>query len=246
MANLNTVWVPTESGYPKYTQTFSAAAYSALVSGATGNLGRACMTHGTGLGWQMLGLARSTGDDLTDWTKTDSIFKNSASSYDLVIVAHGTHRIRSIADTIEDDWQYVLDNSLNSVASLTTAILKHKRLRKGGLILYCSSIQASHTRAGRSAYAASRAGVEGYMRGVAAELSGYARAVCLRMGQFDAQMTGIKLDDKEKQKMQDRCYAPWLKPKDIARLIWDIYEQPGMTGNCIDLDSGQGINTWDS
>jgi len=229
---------------PQYTTTFTAAAYSALISGATGNLGRACMTYAQRQGWQALGLARSTGDDLTDWDKTDSLFWHSRNTYDLIVVAHGTHRVRDIANTTQEDWEYVLRNSLDSVASLTTAILKYGRLRQGGLIVYCSSIQAQHTRAGRSAYAAARAGIEGYTRGVSAELRDYARAVCLRMGQFDVQMRDVKLSAEEKAKMQDRCYAPWLKPSDVARLIWQLYEQPGLTGSCIDLDSGQGLDVW--
>jgi NAD(P)-dependent dehydrogenase (short-subunit alcohol dehydrogenase family) len=220
---------------------------SVLITGGFGNLGTACVAQAHALNWQAVAISRITGHNLSDWQATDAYFNGSRAytpDYDLVIVAHGTHRIRRIAEMTECDWNYVVDNSLTSVASLTSALIKHNRLQPNALLVYAGSIQAQHARTGRAAYAAARAGIEGYMRACAAELKGYARAVCLRMGQFDVQMDGVKFSDEERKQLQDRCYAPWLKPSDVAKFIWSLYEQPGMTGCCIDFDSGQSANVW--
>ena len=137
-----------------------------------------------------------------------------------------------------------MDNNLEASVALTSALLKYDKLRSGALVVYCSSIQATHTRAQRALYAAAKAGTEGFMRGIAAELAGAARTVCLRMGQLQGQMQHIKLDTAEIARLQQRCYTPWSSTADIARLIWQLYEQPALTGACLELDSGQSRNVW--
>ena len=216
-----------------------------LITGCTGNLGQACIMLATHRGWDYELVSRQRGLDLSNWDATEQ-FVTRDSNYDMVIMAHGAHCIISAGDTTEGDYRYVLDNNLASCVSLTSALLRHLKLNPGGLLVYCSSIQATHTRAGRALYAASKAGIEGYMRGVAAELADGRRALALRMGQLDAQMHDVKLDDVEIARLQARCYIAWNKPADVAKLIFDLYAQPGITGCCLDVDSGQGNNIWSS
>ena len=214
-----------------------------LITGCTGNLGQACLAYARQHDWEFARVSRSYGLDLTNWEATNKYISSSI-SYDLVIMAHGVHRIINVANTVESDYNYVLDNNLASCVSLTSALLRHSKLNAGGLLVYCSSLQATHTRAKRALYSAAKAGLEGYMRGVAAELTGSRRALALRLGQLETQMTDVKLDSEEVARLQARCYTPWNKTMDIARLIFDLYTQPGITGCCLNVDSGQENAVW--
>ena len=226
-----------------YIEETLAAPKRILITGAYGNLGQACMVEAGKQGWQAVGMSRRTGQDLTNWLATDRFVRNQA-GFDLVMLAHGTHRIISSKDTTKSDYDYVVENNLEACVSVTTALLKAYKLNPGGLIVYCSSIQANHTRANRALYAAAKAGIEGYCRGISAELAGYGRAICLRLGQLQNQMSEIKLDQAEISRLQARCYTPWGQTADIARLIFQLYAQSSLTGCVLDIDSGQSNQIW--
>jgi NAD(P)-dependent dehydrogenase (short-subunit alcohol dehydrogenase family) len=214
-----------------------------LISGILGNVGTACMARAYELDWQVAGISKRANLDLCDWPATSSWLSN-LQAVDLVIMAHGKHHIDRVADLTAAQWHEIMDNNATASASLTSALLKQERLNPDGLIIYCTSIQGSHTRAGRGAYAAAKCAEEGLMRAVAAEIGPDRRALALRMGQLDTQMSSIKLDDTEVARLQARCYTPWVPVTEVAALCFALYDMKHITGTCIELDSGHSKNIW--
>ena len=214
-----------------------------LISGILGNIGTACSARAYELDWQVAGISKRINLDLCDWSAT-AAWLTHVQSVDLVLMAHGKHHIDRVAELTERQWHDIMDNNATASASLTSAILKQDKLNPGGLIIYCTSIQGSHTRAGRGAYAAAKCAEEGLMRAVAAEIGPAKRALALRMGQLETQMSSIRLDDAEVIRLQKRCYVSWVPVAEVAKLCFDLYEIKHMTGTCIEVDSGHSKNVW--
>lgn len=214
-----------------------------LITGLTGNVGTACRNKALELEWQVRGIAKSINLDLCDWGATERFLDNQE-PFDLVVAAHGWHHIDRIAELNEKMWHRVMDNNATASASLTANLLKYHKLNAGGLIIYCTSIQGSHTRAGRGAYSAAKNAEEGLMRAVAAEIGPDRRALCLRMGQLETQMSSINLPEAEVKRLQAKCYTPWVPVAEVAEMCFALYEMKHMTGTCVELDSGHSKNIW--
>ena len=120
-----------------------------LVTGATGNIGKACMKRSKGLGWSCVPTSRSMGLDLSDWGATRGWIAKVDRVYDLVIMAHGKQIPATLEELDEDLWYEVMAANLDSCAALTTALFQEDSMAYGGLIVYISSIQATQPRAGR-------------------------------------------------------------------------------------------------
>jgi NAD(P)-dependent dehydrogenase (short-subunit alcohol dehydrogenase family) len=77
----------------------------------------------------------------------------------------------SVEHMPEADWDRVIGVNLKSCFFLTQAVLPHMRLKGGGSIILVSSCSASLGYRGLSAYGASKAGIEGLVRGLACDLA---------------------------------------------------------------------------
>jgi NAD(P)-dependent dehydrogenase (short-subunit alcohol dehydrogenase family) len=87
-------------------------------------------------------------------------------------VLHNNVGIESRADlleTTEEEWDHVLEVDLKSVFLATRAAAPAIIARGGGSVVCVSSI-AGHRGHGRTAYAAAKAGIEGFVRTVAVQL----------------------------------------------------------------------------
>lgn len=216
-----------------------------LIAGATGNVGQACVKRYETVGWQVKAI--STSDvDLTNWYSTDTFVHSLPAKYDLVVMAQGTQAKYLLKDLDHKSWFHIVGNNLESAASLTSALMNHNKIAPNGLVVYCSSIQATQPRAGRGAYAAAKAGLEGLSRAVAVELKDiHARTVTLRLGQMTAQMKGIEFDNETAQALRARCFLPWVSPESIADFIASLYRLTFITGEVIEITSGQALNVWE-
>lgn len=221
----------------------------ALVTGATGNLGFAVVGALQPCNWEITGLSRSgyrntTACDLGRWNATEYWASHQVgTAYDLVVFAHGVTKIKPIEKYTEVDYQHVLDVNLMGCVSLTQALLKHDLLAPNALLVFLSSIHAQTPRAERGLYAMSKAALEAFMKTFAIEYAQQYRAVALRLGQCNTFMQGLRLED-DKAYMASRLLTPLLEPAEVARFIINCYAQPGLTGQVLTYDGGQGHNVW--
>ena len=81
----------------------------------------------------------------------------------------GIESRRDLLETTEEEWDRVLEVDLKSVFLATRAAVPAMIGRGGGSVICVSSI-AGHRGHGRTAYAAAKAGIEGFVRTVAVQL----------------------------------------------------------------------------
>lgn len=232
----------------------------ALVTGITGNVGKAAANLLRSHGWDVVGISRYADESehlhfvqcrpnnhqLNLTVHQDVIeFVLSQQPFDLVVMAHGTQHGVEIGDSSFMDWyQSVVDNNLTGAVILTNELIAWGRLNYGSLIVYCSSIQATQPRRGRAPYSVAKAGLEALTRIVAVEQAGRVRTVALRLGQLSQAMMGIHFDPAQLEAIRARTLTDWPEPDEVAKLIEALYEQPGCTGSIVDLDSGHNLSVW--
>jgi NAD(P)-dependent dehydrogenase (short-subunit alcohol dehydrogenase family) len=81
----------------------------------------------------------------------------------------GIESRRDLLETTEEEWDQVLEVDLKTVFLATRAAAPAMIARGGGSVICVSSI-AGHRGHGRTAYAAAKAGIEGFVRTVAVQL----------------------------------------------------------------------------
>jgi NAD(P)-dependent dehydrogenase (short-subunit alcohol dehydrogenase family) len=81
----------------------------------------------------------------------------------------GVESLTDLLDTTEEEWDRVLAVDLKSVFLSTRAAVPALVARGGGSVICVSSV-AAHRGHGRTAYAAAKAGIEGFVRTVAVQL----------------------------------------------------------------------------
>lgn len=222
----------------------------ALVSGATGNVGRACAELLTLQGWQVVGVSRG-GSDLADYHAVDlsnqdevvRFAKSLPGLFDLVVMTHGTQKAVELGSYC-DDYDNIRANNLDSAIYLTDVLIHFGKLNPGALIVYCSSIHATQPRAGRGPYAIAKAGLEALARVVAIEQAPDIRAVALRLGQLTQVMKNVVFTEAQFKAIEERTPYPWVEPMDVAKLCLALYEQKSLSGAVIDVDSAHSINVW--
>lgn len=227
--------------------------YNILITGATGNIGSAAMSYFSGdKYWKCTGIARrSDREDVSSldlsksWNELRYWCRSRLEKYDVVLMAHGTQKPAMLLDMNEDDWLNILYGNLSSAIGFTQALVKEDKINDGGLIVFCSSIQANTPRSGRGLYGACKAGLEAFSKTVAVELAPRRiRSVALRLGQLTHTMKDVNFSHEEYNILQKRTLTGFVNPRDVAKLVYDLYWQPNLTGCTIDYDGGHGVNIW--
>jgi NAD(P)-dependent dehydrogenase (short-subunit alcohol dehydrogenase family) len=213
---------------------------SAVVTGSAGGIGSATMTALEAAGFSVSGI------DLED--DADVVF-GALDRLDVLVCAHGISGRRlgdgPVDTCTEEAWDAVLDANLRSVFLYCKRAVPLLRAAGGGAIVTVSSVLglvggdddfASH------AYAASKAGVIGLTRAMAAT---YAKegircnAVCpglietpmSRRAQEDA---GIRARLAELQPLT----ADFGRPEDVAQAVVYLATAPFATGAVLTVDGG--------
>lgn len=120
----------------------------------------------------------------------------------------------------DDDWADVIDTNLASVYRTSKAVLRGMAKARWGRIINISSVVAGMGNPGQANYCAAKAGVEGFTRSLAKEMSNRGiTANCVAPGFIDTDMTR-KLDDKQREAMMDVIPAGRLgEPDEVAAVV---------------------------
>lgn len=113
-------------------------------------------------------LLATIGKDNQDWVE-----KLAALTPHLDIIVHnaGITRDRTLLGMKEKDWDDVLTVNLEAVVDISSQILRRGLLAKGGRILCMSSVVGVSGNFGQTNYSASKAGLIGYVKGMAEHLA---------------------------------------------------------------------------
>ena len=199
---------------------FDLSGKTALVTGASGGIGRAiarCL-HGAGAAVALTGtrrdaleaLAGELGErahvapaDLSDPAAPAALVKDvegALGQVDILVNNAGLTRDMLSMRLTDEDWAKVLDVNLGAAFRLTRAALRGMMQRRWGRVVNITSIVGVTGNAGQSNYAASKAGMIGMSKSIAQEVAARGVTVnCVAPGFIETPMTeGLKDDIKEK------------------------------------------------
>lgn len=138
---------------------------------------------------------------------------------DICVNNAGISRDNLLLRVTEDQWDEVMQANLKSVFNLTKQVIRPMMKARAGSIINMSSVVGVQGNAGQSAYAASKAGIIGFTKSIAAELgSRNIRCNAIAPGFVETDMTHYL---KEGGEGADKWLAKipltrFAKPEEIA------------------------------
>lgn len=243
---------------------FDLTGKSALVTGATGAIGEAIARalHAQGATVAISGtrkevldtLAAALGDrvhvlpcDLTDGAAVEALVPGAEAAMgklDILVANAGMNRDNLFVSLKNDDWDRVIAVNLTATFKMTRAAVSTMMRRRFGRIIGISSVVGFTGNPGQGNYTASKAGMVGMMKSVAAE---YAKrnvtANCIAPGIIASAMTD-KLNDKQRETIMAKVPAGKLgTPADVAAAA--VYlaadEAAYVTGQTIHVNGGMAM-----
>lgn len=200
---------------------FDLSGKTALVTGASGGIGGeiARALHQAGAVVTLSGtrrapleaLASDLGErvfvetcDLSDAASVEALPKAAAAamgSVDILVNNAGITRDNLFMRMSDDEWQSVLDVNLTSTFRLCRGVLRGMMKARWGRIVNISSVVGATGNPGQGNYAASKAGMVGMSKSLAAEVASRGITVnCVAPGFITTAMTE-KLNDEQKARI---------------------------------------------
>jgi 3-oxoacyl-[acyl-carrier protein] reductase len=141
----------------------------------------------------------------------------------------------------DDEWSEVINTNLSSVYRLSKAVLRGMMKARWGRIINISSVVGAMGNAGQSNYAATKAGVAGFARSLAAEVGSRGITVnTVAPGFIDTDMTKV-LPEEHKQQLLTRIPLGRLgRPEEIAAVVVFLASDAGgyISGETIHVNGG--------
>lgn len=212
----------------------------AVVTGAGRGIGRAIAVELGGMGARVAVAARNV-DELeetariigtasvvrTDVRKRDDIHNlldqaaSTLGPVDILVNAAGLGIFGPVADFNDEDYDTLLETNLKSIFYSCRYVLPSMMARKTGNIINIASIAGKVGSATRAVYCASKFGVVGFTRALAAELAGRVGVTLLIPGG----MRTAFFDGRAEQ-YRPGPDADLSDPDDVAQVVLDVLRQP--------------------
>jgi NAD(P)-dependent dehydrogenase (short-subunit alcohol dehydrogenase family) len=195
--------------------------------------------------------------DQVDATSIDAAVKSTMDKFgqiDILVNNSGiTGKSAALWDLSEDDWDETMDTNLKGAFLVSKAIIPSMISRKSGSIVFIGSVTGKRPLVHRSVYAASKLGMLGMVRTLAAELGPHGiRANLISPGYVD----GIRLEWVIEQVAAIEKLTPvqmrekWLQlvplgkfvqPEDIAQGVLFLGSERAAAITGIDLNISGGL-----
>ena len=181
----------------------------ALVTGASGGIGGAiarALHDADALGAladELGARAHVAAADLADADAADGLIKTATEAMgriDILVNNAGLTRDNLAMRLKDDDWQSVLDVNLTAGFRLTRAVMRGMMRARWGRIIGITSVVGVTGNPGQANYAASKAGMIGMSKSLAAEVASRGITVnCIAPGFISTAMTDALSDDQVSQ-----------------------------------------------
>lgn len=240
---------------------FELKGKKALVTGATGGLGAeiaralhrqgACVALSGTRKEKLEGLAKELGDRTTilpcDLSNVESTQKLIAETevalggLDILVNNAGLTQDGLMLRMSDDQWGKVIEVNLNSAFRLSREAIKGMMKQRAGRIINITSIVGVTGNAGQANYAASKAGLIGLSKSLAAEVATRGITVnCIAPGFIESPMTDV-LNEKQRERILGEIPQGEIgSPLDIAAAV--VYlasnEAKYMTGQTLHVNGG--------
>jgi 3-oxoacyl-[acyl-carrier protein] reductase len=243
---------------------FDLTGKTALVTGATGAIGEAIARalHSQGATLAISGTRRDALDklaaelgervhvlpcDLGDAEQVEALVpkaEETMQKLDVLVANAGVNKDNLFVQLKDEDWDKVIAVNLTATFRLTRAAVTRMMRRRWGRIIGISSVVGYTGNPGQGNYTASKAGMVGMLKSVAAE---YARrnvtANCIAPGIITSAMTD-KLNDKQREAIMGRVPMGRLgTPQDIASAAVYLASEEAayVTGQTIHVNGGMAM-----
>jgi 3-oxoacyl-[acyl-carrier protein] reductase len=240
---------------------FELKGKKALITGATGGLGAeiARALHRQGAHVALSGtrkekleaLAKELGDratilpcDLSNVESTQKLISEAETALgglDILVNNAGLTQDGLMLRMSDDQWSKVIEVNLSSAFRLSREAIKGMMKQRAGRIINITSIVGVTGNAGQANYAASKAGLIGLSKSLAAEVATRGITVnCIAPGFIESPMTDV-LNEKQREKILGEIPQGSIGlPLDIAAAV--VYlasnEAKYMTGQTLHINGG--------
>lgn len=214
---------------------------TALVTGASRGIGEAIALkfaeHGAHIAFTYLSSeerAKALEEKLSGFGIKAKAFKSDAGDYaaseqlatdvikefggiDICVNNAGISRDNLLLRLSPEQWDEVMQANLKSIYNLTRQVIKPMMKARNGSIINLSSVVGVKGNAGQSAYAASKAGIIGFTKSIAAELgSRNIRCNAIAPGFIETDMTHYLKDGGAEKWFEQIPLQRFGKPEEIA------------------------------
>lgn len=215
---------------------YSLAGKTVLVTGASSGIGKATAIECSRLGATIVATGRDEArlaetmaalagvghvSLLADLTKTEDVTKLASElpQIDGLVCNAGITKRRPVSYVKEEELHEVFETNTFAAFMLTKAIMKARKMNRGGSIVFLSSMAARQVSPGNAMYAASKAAVESFARSCAQEYAPMQiRANAILPGMVETPMNrqgSLSAETIERDK-QNYLLKRYGKPEEVA------------------------------
>ena len=161
---------------------------------------------------------------------------------DILINNAGTNVPQAVDAITDVEWDRIMEINLNSVMSLTRAIVPDMKKRKWGRVIHISSIMAFVSNNGRNIYSATKSALVGMARASALDLGPFGITVnCIAPGPFLTDLPASVLSKEEQERFAKMtALNRWADPKELVGTALLMASDAGsyITGSTFIVDGG--------
>lgn len=244
---------------------FDLTGKTALVTGASGGIGAAIARalHAQGATVALSGtrveplqaLAAELGEravvtpgNLSDAEATEKLAKDAEAALggriDILVNNAGLTRDQLALRMKDDDWQAVLDVNLTAAFRLSRAVMRGMMKRRWGRIVGITSIVGVTGNPGQANYAASKAGMIGMSKALAAEVASRNITVnCVAPGFITTAMTDALTGDQKEKLLGGIPAGRMGEPSEIAAGVVFLASEEAayVTGQTLHVNGGMAM-----
>ncbi len=243
---------------------FDLSGKNALVTGASGGIGGsiARALHGAGAQVMLCGTrtdalealrdelkdrAHVGSCDLSDGLSIDNLVKTAEGAMgrvDILVNNAGVTRDTLLLRMKDDDWNKVIEVNLTATFRLSRAVLRSMMKTRWGRILSITSIVGVTGNPGQTNYAASKAGMIGFTKSLAAEVASRGiTANCIAPGFITTPMTAALTEEQRTRLLAAIPAGRFGTPEDIAAAVLYLASEQAayVTGQTLHVNGGMAM-----